>query len=138
QLAMQKQFSNAGYYALQLPYAENLRLIALNTNLFSYKAKGKNLDSAAVSELNWLHAELQSAKNAHQRVFIAMHIPNGIDIYATTHTRLFRLTTLWKSEYIQRFEAELKQYSADIAGIFAGHLHRNQYQILTYDTHEIP
>src|SRR5207253_7985181 len=59
-------------------------------------------------------------------------------IYATTHTRLFRLTTLWKSEYIQRFEAELKQYSADIAGIFAGHLHRNQYQILTYDTHEIP
>lgn len=138
QIAMQKQFSYAGYYSLVLSNPKNLRLIMLNTNLFSYKAKGKNLDAIATQELNWLHAQLQIAKNAHQRVFITMHIPQGIDIYATTHTKLFTLIRLWKPPYIQRFETELKQFSPEVAGIFAGHLHRNQFQILTYDEHEIP
>jgi len=136
---MQKQFLYAGYYTLTLPYPNNLRLIVLNTSLFSYKAKGRDLNTAALNQLNWLHAQLQQAKNAHQRVFIAMHIPEGIDIYATTHTRLFRLINLWKSPYIQRFEVEMNQFSAEIAGIFTGHLHRNQFQLLTYqDGHEIP
>jgi predicted phosphodiesterase len=136
QSAMQKQFSYAGYYSLVLPH--QLRLIAMNTNLFSYKARGRNIDDAAMRQLSWLHAELQRAKEANQAVFIIMHIPQGIDFYATDHTRLFRLVRLWKPQYIQRFDEELNQFSAEIAGIFAGHLHKNWFQVITENNHDIP
>lgn len=136
--AMRSQFSHAGYYSVLLSSSLNLRLIAMNTVPFSYKGKGKNLENIANAEFAWLHAQLQAAKDKHEKVFIAMHIPEAIDIYATLHTRLFRLFRLWKAADIQRFEAEIKAYAPQIAGIFAGHLHSNWVQIRTIDDHEIP
>jgi sphingomyelin phosphodiesterase acid-like 3 len=121
-----------------LPYPKNLRLIAMNTSIFSDKVKGKNMDGVALRQLNWLHMQLQQARSSHQSVFIIMHIPQGIDLYATKYTKLFRLVRLWKPQYIKRFEAELDQYSAEIAGIFAGHLHRNWFQVISEGDGEIP
>lgn len=136
---MQTQFTHAGYYSILLPNAENIRLIALNSNLFSYKAKGRNIDKAANEELNWLHAQLQTARTHHENVFIAMHIPEGIDVYATLRMRLFRVMALWKLQYIQRFQTELSQFAPEIMGIFAGHLHMDWYQIITFnDAAEVP
>lgn len=136
---MRAQFPHAGYYALTLPQQKNLRLIVLNTNLFSYKAKGQGIDKAALSELSWLHEQLQEAKKRGQHVFIAMHIPEGIDVYATLRTKLFRLISLWKSDYIRRFQIELDRYSTLISGIYAGHLHSDWFQVLSFaGDHEIP
>lgn len=138
-MSMQKQFEYAGYYSLSLPNPGKVRLIVLNSVLFSYKAKGKNTDKYALEELDWLHAQLQSAKDHQQHVFIIMHIPEGVDIYATLRTRLFRVITLWKPQYIQRFQSELSMFAPEIVGIFSGHLHSDAYQIMTFgDGHEIP
>lgn len=137
--SMQKQFQLAGYYAVTLPNADSARLIVLNSNLFSYKRKGRNLDRYADQQLNWLHEQLQAAENNHQRVLIAMHIPEAVDIYATLRMRLFRVIALWKPEYSQRFQAELSKYSAEIAGVFVGHLHSDWYQVMTFgEGNEIP
>jgi len=137
--AMQKQFPYAGYYSVVLPYPGSIRLIALNSIVFSYKAKGRDIDKLAQEQLNWLHKELETAKVNHESVFIAMHIPEGIDVYATLRTRLFRLFTLWKPSYIQRFQKEINSYASEITGIFAGHLHADMFRILTTaDYHEIP
>lgn len=135
---MRKQFSHSGYYSVMLSKKANLRLIVLNTTLFSYKAKGKNLESEAIKQLNWLHAQLQAAKDRKEKVFIAMHIPEGIDFYLTLRTRVIRLMTLWKQPYIQRFETDIALFSAEIAGIFVGHLHSNWMQILSFNNNEIP
>lgn len=129
--AMQREFPIGGYYAIDIPHQPNLRLIVLNTVLFSSKAKGKEINQAANKELNWLHQQLELAKTKNQKVFIAMHIPAGIDVYATLQFRLFRLIELWETEYTKRFEAELKQFAPQLAGIFAGHLHSDWFQILT-------
>ena len=89
---MQAAFPTDGYYAIDLPIdSSSLRLIVLNTVLFSYKAKGKEVDAAAIHELNWLHDQLATAEKRHQKILIAMHIPPGIDIYASRRIRLFRL-----------------------------------------------
>jgi len=136
--AMRNQFSHAGYYSVLLSSSLNLRLLALNTVPFSYKAKGKNLENITNAEFVWLHAQLQAAKDKNEKVFIAMHIPEAIDIYATQRLRLFRLFDLWKTTDIQRFQAEIKAYAPQIVGIFAGHLHSNWVQFLTIDGHEIP
>lgn len=131
--SMQSEFSQGGYYSVVVPEQPNLRIILLNTVLFSNKAKGKQVDGAAAQELSWLHNELQLAKEAHQRVIIAMHIPTGIDVYATLRIRLFTLIELWHKSYIEQFKKELKAYAPEIMAIFAGHLHSDWFQILTFD-----
>ncbi|TAK73596.1 MAG: hypothetical protein EPO11_08190 [Gammaproteobacteria bacterium] len=123
-------FPIGGYYAVDIP-SFHARLIVLNTVLFSSKADGE--EGAAAAELNWLHNELTAVKMKHQKAMIAMHIPAGIDVYATLKLRLFRLIELWKPEDTNRFEAELKHFSPQIVGIFAGHLHSDWFQVLTFN-----
>ncbi len=110
----------------------------LNTNVFSYKAKGENINQTAMQQLDWLHAQLQAAQNKKQTVLIAMHIPIGVDIYASLRFKLFTLMEFWKPTYLQRFQNELQQFAPRIAGIFAGHLHSDWFQILTFSSGEIP
>lgn len=137
--AMRQEFPAGGYYAVDILPQKNMRLIMLNSVLFSTKAKGNHLKQAANDELDWLHAELIQAKKNNQRVLIGMHIPEGIDVYSSIHIHLFRLIEFWQTEFSQRFEAELKQFSADITGIFVGHLHADWFQVQRFDDfHEIP
>lgn len=129
--AMLREFPEAGYYAITLPDQPSLRLIVLNSVLFSYKSYAKHADEAANQELIWLQQQLTAARDQHQQVLIAMHIPAGIDIYATLKFRLFRLIELWKRPYTVRFEAMLREFSPEVIGILAGHLHSDWFQIMT-------
>jgi sphingomyelin phosphodiesterase acid-like 3 len=86
-----------------------------------------------------LRNELTSAKNHHQQVIIAMHIPPGIDVYATLKLRLFRLVSLWKQNYTQQFENVLAQFAPEVSGVLAGHLHSDWSQVITLQNKaEIP
>lgn len=136
--AMRAEFAAAGYYAVTVPNQPNLRLIVLNTVLFSYKARGKYVTQAAEQELNWLSQQLQLAKKNHQKALIALHIPPGVDLYATLRLKLFTLVELWRPAYMQRFREELTANAANLVGVFAGHLHSDWFQILILDNHEIP
>lgn len=126
--AFEKQFPTAGYYAVTGP--ANLRIIALNSVLFSNRARGKRVDVAAMQELDWLHAELQAAKDRQQKVILLMHIPMGVDVYSSLRFNLFTLVEFWDPKYTQRFRVELQAFSPEIAGILAGHLHADWFQIL--------
>lgn len=139
-LLMMQQFPKGGYYAVDLPNQKKIRLILLNTVLFSYKAKGRGIDEAANQQLAWLHKELASAKANKQKVLIAMHIPTGVDVYATLRFRLFTLIELWQRKYTERFQSELEQFAPEISAIFAGHLHSDWFQIMTPlgSAYEIP
>lgn len=137
-IAMQKQFLHAGYYSLNLSAQPNLKLIVLNTSLFSYKGKGKGLNRYALEQLNWLHQELQVAMKEKQTVLIAMHIPEGIDINATQSLRLFRVASLWQQAFIDRFESEIENAAPAIMAIYAGHLHSEWSQLLTFPNGSIP
>ena len=106
--------------------------------VFSHKAAGQGVDRAAINELQWLHNELVAAKNKKQNVLIAMHIPPGVDIYATLKIRLFRLIDLWYSFYTKRFDDELKQFAPEIIGVLAGHLHSDWTQVMTFENGHIP
>lgn len=136
--AMQRDFPTAGFYTINLPNQPQYKLIVLNSVLFSNNAKGKNVDQAANDQLNWLHRQLELAKTNHQKVFIAMHIPMGTDVFAAFRIRLFRLMELWKEPYTTRFQAELQQFSNLVAGIFAGHLHSDWFQTESYNQNDIP
>lgn len=129
--ALRAAFSRGGYYAVTI--SPDTRLIMLNTVLFSAKAKPGEAAGLAQSELTWLHEQLLSAKEKNQHVMIAMHIPTGVDVYATLKYRMFRLIQFWNDEYTDRFEAELKEFSPQLIAIFAGHLHSDWFQMLKID-----
>ena len=135
---LQNVFPIGGYYAVTVPRDPHLRLIILNTVFFSYKAMAKNNDKSATEELTWLHNQLQSAQQQHQKVIIAMHIPMGVDMYATLQVHFFRLVDLWKLNFTKIFEADLKEFASEVVGVLSGHLHSSWSQELTIDNSHIP
>jgi hypothetical protein len=40
---------------------------------------------------------------------------------------------LWKPQYIDAFNHELQTFSAEVGGMFAGHLHSQWQQIVSFD-----
>lgn len=125
--AMLKTFNTAGYYAVQLQ--PDLRLLVLNTVMFSHKAGGRGSDRAALVELEWLHQQLAHAKANHERVIIAMHIPMNIEVYAMSRIYLFKALSLWKPEFAKAFEAEMQAFAPEIVGMLSGHTHFGWFHI---------
>lgn len=126
----QQSFPRGGYYALNSPKDPNLRLLFLNSVLFSNKANGPRLQQAAQAQLDWLHQELSSVRQKKQKVLIAMHIPTGIDVYTTLFVP-FGLIQFWKEAYTQQFLEEIRQTSNQVMGIFQAHTHADAFQVLT-------
>ncbi len=136
--ALLNNFSASGCYAVDVPGRSSYRLIVLNSVLFSNNARGKHVDEAAQKALAWLTNQLSMAKTNHQKVFIAMHIPMGTDVFAAFRIRLFRLMELWKQPYTARFQALLQEYAMNIEGVFSGHLHSDWFQTESYGQNDIP
>jgi hypothetical protein len=131
-----KQLSRDGYYALSVPETPQLRLIVLNSVLFSTKAKGPGLDQAAAEELAWLEQELQLATHKKQQVLIAMHIPTSFDIYKF-HYSPFKIN-FWKTSYSQQFLAEIQRAAGSIMAVLPAHIHIDNFQILVIGNKAIP
>lgn len=129
---MKQEFSSAGYYALDMPQQSILRLIVLNTNYFAPKSVAPA--DAAAKELSWFEQELANANANHQQVLIALHIPAGVDTFASLNQQPFKIIEFWQPQYSARFEDDLRQYSTSIMGIFAGHLHGEWFQLPNNDS----
>jgi len=118
----QPTLKEAGFYAIDLPKHPALKLISLNSVLFSRNAKGQHLHQTAINQLNWLEKELIKVKSKHQQAIIALHIPPSVNIHLGNRIHLFNLMELWHPEYKTQFEQILNRFPFIIA-IFAGHLH---------------
>lgn len=127
------EMSGAGYYAFELPQQPHLRLIVLNSVLFSTLAQGNNVDAVARNQLAWLHHQLEFAKEFNQKALIVMHIPDGVDAYATAGSQPFAIRTFWQPEYSVSFESELIRYSDTIVGVLASHIHSDWIRVLHGD-----
>lgn len=124
-----RTFQRAGYDAVNIS-SMNIKLIMLNSNLFSVKAKGKHLDAAAMAQLAWLRSQLESAKQSGQMVLIAMHIPDSIDMYTYVHIHGISMLNFWQATYAKQFRQALLDYSPEVVAILTGHLHYEWMQVL--------
>ena len=133
--AMRRNFSDAGYYAVDAPGYPELRIIALNSVVFSKRSVWKNGKAAATRQLNWLSRELERARQRKQKVIIAMHIPTAVEVYATLRWHWFTLTQFWRDNYLKRFKQELSEFYPEVSAILTGHLHYDWNQSLTVGSH---
>src|SRR3990167_3445252 len=111
---MRTEFNVAGYYALDVPNHPDMRLIVLNSVLFSAKSRGEDSLRAAMQELDWFHQQLQAAKDKHQQVLIALHIPPQIDMYLMGRVRLFTAHQYFQPALLLRYKQELAAYYPQI------------------------
>ena len=130
---MQGQFKKAGYYTLLIK--DDIRLIVLNSILFSQKARGneKEIERAAAAELAWLHQQLVKAQAQQQQVLIAMHIPPSVDIHTSLQQTALTIATFWKEKYLQGFQQELRSFAPIIMAVLPAHIHYDWSQLLPVD-----
>lgn len=125
--SFQKTFPQAGYYAVMLN--EHQRAIILNTVLFSTHSHHNS--AAAQQQLNWLHEQLELAKQHHQEVLLAYHIPIGIDVFRTLQNKMSAVSQFWQEKYMQPFEADIRAHAAQVKIILSAHIHMETFQLLT-------
>lgn len=133
---MRDQFSEGGYYAINLPEDKDLRLIILNSVIFSKNACCNNIKKAATNQLAWLRKELESSRKNNQKVILIMHIPPGVDVYSSVKKKLFTVVEFWQPTYNESFQKILDTYSSSIMAILSAHTHMDWFQTLTNGYHE--
>jgi hypothetical protein len=118
-----------------LPRAKNHRLIVVNSVYFSMKYAntcGTSNDAPARNELRWLETALEQARAAGETVWLLLHIPPGIDSFATDQSlqKNGPIVTLWHPEWTSRFLQLLERYQGTIQATFAGHMHTDDFRVI--------
>jgi sphingomyelin phosphodiesterase acid-like 3 len=124
-------FIHNGYYAVSLPKHPKLKLIMLNSAIFSPWASGDGIHVARAAELNWLEQTLAVSQATHQQVILMMHTPVGIDIFGSLQRKPFRPIQHWTPDSHARLMVILKNNANIIRGMLAAHVHGDWFQVLT-------
>ena len=144
-----------GSFDVPHPTIPNMRIISLNTILFSDKYHAAKFSEGCVTvpsngpdeAFNWLESRLSKAKAAHEKVWIMFHIAPGIDSYASiqqyhallknTHeqapnpqTCLSGVVPLWVPSRTSQFDSLLEKYHGTVIASFAGHTHVDDFRVL--------
>ncbi len=100
-------YAAGGYYAARHPTLADTLIIVLNDILWSERyqnACGGDGLAPAKAEMDWLAATLAAQKAAGGKVWIAHHIPWGMDPYSTEHSKADtcagKVVPLLKDEFV--------------------------------------
>lgn len=130
-------FAKGGYYAIGLPWDSTQVFIGLNSVFFSpshFSGKhtnycgGKPSMSAGWEQLQWLQQTLENCKAQNKKVWLAYHIPPGMDIYNSRNCG--KLTPMWLAGFNDSFLNIIRQYSGSIVANFAGHTHMDDFRVM--------
>jgi sphingomyelin phosphodiesterase acid-like 3 len=126
-----------GYYAARHPTVANTLILVVNDVLWSAEyqnACGTTGLAPAEAELAWLGDRLKRQKEAGGHVWLAHHIPIGIDPYSTAHSTAAtcpaKITPFLKEPFASTYLALLRQYAETITGYFTGHVHFDDYRLI--------
>jgi sphingomyelin phosphodiesterase acid-like 3 len=133
---LEPDWTRYGNYSATVPGVRGVRLIFANTVFFSRRYRNTcgaaGGDDPGSATLAWLEAELTAAKRAHQRVWLAFHVPPGIDGFATWRQGACpdRIIPMWADTYAQPVYALLRRYADTVVAAFAGHTHMDDFRLI--------
>lgn len=125
-----QDFPKAGYYQIETPNHSDLKVIVLNTILFSSHNHNQAAHKGAELQLSWLHNQLKETTKNHQKTILVYHIPVGVDVYATYKNQFHSIKEFWWDNYTKKFEDELNYSVKVIQGIYCAHIHVDTFQII--------
>lgn len=126
------QHLSTGYYAAQV--RTGLRLIALNSVIFGQKYFVRDKvcqEEAGDLQMSWLRSQLSDAATKGEKVYLAMHIPPGIDAHSTSQSPMWAdlpAGNPWNNQFLALVDSN----RTTIAGILFGHTHMDEVRRL-YD-----
>jgi sphingomyelin phosphodiesterase acid-like 3 len=129
-------FRAAGFYELPHPTLLTHEIIVLNTVLWSpsYSNCGSDGSDPGNAEIQWLNWKLYEAKTLGNKVILVMHIPPGIDAYASTHARGGgngkSIIQFWRDRYFAEFLELMQLYGGIVQIALAGHTHMDDFRVL--------
>lgn len=127
--------SRGGYYSVRLPALSKHRLVVLNTVFCApqYRnACGDPTATPAHDQFRWLDKVLSAAERQGERVWLLMHLPPGIDGFAT-HQASGVAQPLWRPELTDWFLQIVRRHEKTIQLVIAGHTHRDDFRVIQLD-----
>lgn len=135
-------FATGGWYEAPHPTLPDHRLIVLNTVFFSRNyanacatGEAQGAVDPSTEQLAWLEQRLRAATAAAHDVSLIYHIPPGINVYGSLHSKATacpqKSELFWRDEVSTAFLALVDQYHEVIVASFAGHIHTDDFR-LTY------
>jgi hypothetical protein len=123
-------FDSGGYYTARPP-APGVTLVMLNDVYWSHSYDAACGPDRGARELQWLDGVLRAARAAHRRVWLASHIPPGVDIYSSLKDPSSP-TTMFTAAYVAPFDSLVRAYADVITLHLTGHTHMSEFRV--YDT----
>jgi hypothetical protein len=128
----------AGYYSAKI--TKGLRIISLNTVMWSSSLSGRCPEDAAFQlkegnkQMAWLEQQLEGAAMEGDKVYLAMHVPPGVDAFSSQGNPADPVmmwgtpadAASWQNSFLQKISA----YKNTVAGIFFGHTHMDEFRLL--------
>ena len=125
-------YSMAGYYALEPDGPTGIKYIVLNDNLWisEYDDPGPG-----AVELAWFASQLADSAQDFQKVWVVAHIPTGAAAatVAGTYDATGQISYSGNLDngFNNAFTALELSYSSTIAATFTGHLHNDDFRLIT-------
>ena len=123
-------FDSGGYYTARPP-AANATLVMLNDIYWSRSYDAACGPDRGERELQWLDGVLSAARTRHGRVWLASHIPPGVDIYSSLQHPASP-TMMFTAAYVVPFDSLVRAYADVITLHLTGHTHMSEFRV--YDT----
>ncbi|KAL3868431.1 hypothetical protein ACJMK2_041239 [Sinanodonta woodiana] len=120
----QKQFQKGGYFSIS-PHV-GLRIIALNTNLYSTLNTLTDHLVDPADQFQWLDGQLDDARKSKENVFLVAHIPPGLFEKIPNFP-------WFHEDYNKRYLDLLQKHADIITAQFYGHEHTDSFRLL-YDS----
>jgi sphingomyelin phosphodiesterase acid-like 3 len=131
-------YPHGGHFEVYPCPTAGWRILSLNANFLSTHAPGHS-DAPAEAQLDWLDARLSEAGAAGDKIWLLLHIPPGVDVFATRMANDFsdsvpeKIVPLMKEIHLARFKALLTQHASSVTAVLAGHIHRDDFRWLGTD-----
>jgi len=137
--SLRQSWQALGNYVVPNPAVKDHLIAVVNTNFFSANYKntcGVASDAnPAQATLAWLRSVLSDAEASALKVWLAYHIPPGIDAFATARHEACPIApvTFFAEPYAREFHALMERYRATVTASFAGHTHVDGFRLLADD-----
>jgi hypothetical protein len=142
-------FPVGGYYNMLIPALKGHRIIVLNANFFSAKARncGSDTEDAGAKELQWLDWTLYQSHLGGKKAWILYHEPVGVDVYSSLRNSgdcRTSITMMLKESYNTGLLNIIGKYAPLVEASFSGHTHMDDLRVVasngapTFFTHITP
>jgi len=129
-------FDSGGYYTARPP-AANATLVMLNDVYWSRSYDAACGPDRGQRELAWLAGVLADARAAHRRVWLASHIPPGVDIYSSLQHPA-NPTMMFSAGYVAPFDSLARAYADVVALHVTGHTHMSEFRVYDAGSGGVP